>query len=105
MTASPPDCPGVGIFETQVTDIVKATGTPSLQLAISHGDWSQLRVVLTGADGSSNVLWNRGTGTPPSIHSLSGMTGAWMTGRYQLRVEDHVDGTSGSVTSWTVRAN
>jgi subtilisin-like proprotein convertase family protein len=103
--SSPPDCPGVGIFETQFDTIVRSLGTPRIRLALSHSSWSQLRIVLTGADGSESVLWNRSTGTPPSTFDITAMTGAWMTGRYQLRIEDHVDGTTGTLTGWTIMAN
>jgi subtilisin-like proprotein convertase family protein len=104
-SVSPPDCPGVGIFETQVDDIIQATGTPELQLSISTSRWSDLRVVLTGADGSQSVVHNRSSTSPGSVIPLPLMAGEWMTGRYQLRVEDHVDGTTASVTSWSIMAN
>jgi hypothetical protein len=100
-----PDCPGDWWFETQVSDIIRSTGTPTLELTLSHADWSQLRIVVTGAGGTEDVVWNRGTGTPPSTFPISGMAGSWMTGRYQLLVEDHVEGVTGSVTRWAITAN
>jgi subtilisin-like proprotein convertase family protein len=100
-----PMCPGRSRFETQVTDIIISTGTPVLEVTLSHPDWSQLRIVLTGADGTQETVWDRGTGSPPSTFPVYGMAGAWMTGRYQLLVEDHVSGSTGSLTRWAITAN
>lgn len=105
-SVSPPDCPGVGIFEMQIADIVhQNTGSPTLDLTISHSRTRELTVILVSANGYEHTLWDRSTGPMPSTFTLTGMATEWVTGRYQLRVEDHVDGTSGSVTSWCVNAN
>ncbi|MBN1769689.1 MAG: proprotein convertase P-domain-containing protein [Deltaproteobacteria bacterium] len=92
-------------FQLQVTNLVRASGTPSLVLETTHADVSQLRVELIGADGSETVVWNRGAGPLPASLALSAMTGAWMTGRYQLEVTDMVAGTTGSLSRWCIQAN
>jgi subtilisin-like proprotein convertase family protein len=98
-------CPGVTVFEMQVGDIIQATGTPTLSYTASHSDPSQLTIEFTSANGYTQTLWSGGSGAPPSSFALTGMTGEWMTGRYQLRVEDDTDGGTGSVSSWCVQAN
>jgi subtilisin-like proprotein convertase family protein len=101
-----PDCPGDVTFEMQVDDLVKqVTGSPTLELRISHSSPSDLRIVFTEANGRVETLWDRSSGSLPSTFTLAGMAGDWATGRYQLLVEDHVEGTRGSVTSWCVRFN
>ncbi len=92
-------------FQLQVTDLVRASATPSLVLETTHPDVSQLRIVLIGADGSEATVWNRGAGPLPSELPLSLMGGAWMTGRYQLKVTDMVAGGTGSLTRWCIHAN
>lgn len=92
-------------LEMQVTDLVRASGAPAVVIETTHPDVSQLRVDLIGADGSEAVVWNRGAGPLPASIPLSAMTGAWMTGRYQIRVTDMVEGTTGSLTRWCIHAN
>jgi subtilisin-like proprotein convertase family protein len=106
LTSSPTVCPGEGVFEMQVTDIVhQDTGAPSLELAHTHPRSQELTVILVSANGYEHTLWDRATGSMPSSFSLTGMTGEWITGRYQLRVQDHEETRSGSVTSWCLAVN
>jgi subtilisin-like proprotein convertase family protein len=92
-------------IQLQASDMVRAAGTPNIRLETGHGDVSQLRIDLIGADGSETVVWNRGAGPLPATIPISAMTGAWMTGRYQLTITDMVAGTSGSLTRFCVEAN
>jgi len=92
-------------FQLQVTNLVRALATPAIVVETTHPDASQLRIELIGADGSESVVWNRGAGPLPASIALSAMTGAWMTGRYQLEVTDMVEGTTGSLTRWCIHAN
>jgi subtilisin-like proprotein convertase family protein len=98
-------CPVTTVFEMQVSDIVRASGTPTLALSMSHENPSDLEIAFTCANGFEQTLWDRGSGTIPGSFDLTGMTGEWMTGRYQLLVRDNVIGDGGSVSSWCVNAN
>lgn len=98
-------CPGVSVYEMQIDDIIQATGTPTLSYSATHADPSQLTIEFTSANGYTQTLWSGGGGAPPSTFDLTGMVGEWMTGRYQLRIEDDTDGATGSVSSWCVNAN
>jgi subtilisin-like proprotein convertase family protein len=101
-----PDCPGDAYFEMQIPDIVhQATGSPTLDLTISHPRTRELTVYLTSANGYVHTLWDRSTGTMPSTFTLTGMATDWVTGRYQLHVQDHEETRTGSVTSWCINAN
>lgn len=92
-------------FQLQVTNLVRASATPAIVVETTHPDVSQLRIELIGADGSEAVVWNRGAGPLPASLPLSTMTGAWMTGRYQVKVTDLVEGTTGALTRWCIHAN
>jgi subtilisin-like proprotein convertase family protein len=92
-------------LQLQVLDLVRAAGAPNLSLTTSHPDASQLRIELIGADGSESTVWNRGSGALPASFPLSGMTGDWMTGRYQLTITDLTAGTTGSLSRWCIEAN
>jgi subtilisin-like proprotein convertase family protein len=92
-------------FQLQVTDLVRASATPSIVLETTHPDVSQLRVALIGADGSESTVWNRSAGPFPASIPLSLMAGGWMTGRYQVQVTDMVAGSTGSLTRWCIHAN
>jgi subtilisin-like proprotein convertase family protein len=100
-----PDCPGDTYFEMQVADIVRDTGTPTLDLTHTHPRTRELTIVLTSANGYEHTLWDRSSGTMPSSFTLTGMTGEWITGRYQLHVQDHEETRTGSITAWCLNAN
>lgn len=99
------NCEHPETLQLQVTELIRASATPSIVLESGHPDVSQLRVRLIGADGSESTVWNRGAGPLPSSIPLSLMSGAWMTGRYQLEVTDMAAGTTGSLTRWCIHAN
>lgn len=102
---SVPECPREAIFEMQVDDIILDAGIPVLDLDIAHSRTQDLRIVITLPNGTKQTLWDRTTGTIPGSFSLTGLSGDWLTGRYQIRAEDHDELSTGSVTSWCVKAN
>ncbi|MBI5486974.1 MAG: hypothetical protein HY905_06550 [Deltaproteobacteria bacterium] len=99
------DCEHPLTVQMQVTNLVRASGAPSARIETTHGDASQLRITLIGADGSETTLWNRGAGPLPATIPISTMSGAWMTGRYQLTITDMAAGTSGTLTRFCIEAN
>ena len=87
----------------QIIDLVKVeSGTPSLAMNISHSAPTSIKIELTAADGTTYLVKSQSASTIPTTYSLSGLSSAWLTGRYQLSVVDYTEGGSGSVNSWSI---
>jgi subtilisin-like proprotein convertase family protein len=87
-----------------ITAYVRAeSATPQLALTLTHGAPTQISIRLTAADGTVYTVKSQGSTTIPTSFSLTGLTSQWLTGRYQLRVTDHTEGTTGSLASWAIQ--
>jgi subtilisin-like proprotein convertase family protein len=93
-------------YEMAITPYIQfnsATQTPYLNLTVNHGSLSQLSIQLITADGTTYNVKNEGSTTITSPYYLTAQTSDWLTGRYRLRVRDHVEGVSGSVLTWGIQ--
>jgi len=92
-------------FEYQVDSLVQAFAAPRLSVNIAHPAPSELKIEVFGPEGSSTTVWDRSGGDLPASFSLSSFTGKWMTGRWALRISDHVEGNVGTFSGCTLEVN
>jgi subtilisin-like proprotein convertase family protein len=89
-------------FETKINDIVLASGPPTLNLTLSHGNPADLSITLTAPNGTVISVKSQGTATIPASTSLTTLSGIWLTGMFKLSVTDWAAGSTGTLSAWSV---
>ncbi len=90
-------------FEMQITDIVKAdTDTPTLCTSFDVDYPAELAIVLR-TTGQTIQIKQRGDETIEESYPLTALQGQWLTGRYQLQIENSSTiGDIPNLNAWSI---